>query len=263
MAEGARNKMKTKSSTKLPTIPKPVALQALKPLTKEEAEKLAKLEAVVERHVQSFFDVVDAMRTIKAENLWRGDYRSWEDYVERKWRMSRQHSYRLLDAGGIIEAVKNVTQGDTHPVRLPASERPYREIGELLAKNAKPEQVVKLLKMANTYTENTRDIEPGDIHKAALELKLIAKPVKIVFELKAEWGRIRDGLADVVKVLEKHAGVREQTAQLKELLEQVKEAVKHCPIPPKTTGKAKAKQKRSRNRHGGDRAGINVSPWTR
>ncbi len=230
--------MKAKSPTKLPIIPKPVAMEAQTPLTKAEAEKLAQLEAVVERHVQSFFDVVDAMRTIKSENLWRGDYRSWEDYVERKWRMSRQHSYRLLDAGGIIEAVKTVTQGDAHPVRLPASERPYREIGELLEKNAKPEQMVKLLRMANTYTGNTRDIEPGDIHKAALKLKLIAKPVKVVFELKAKWGRIRDGLADVVKVLEKHADLQEQTAQLKELLQQVKEAVKRCPTPPKTTGKA-------------------------
>jgi hypothetical protein len=233
--------MKAKSPTKLPIIPKPAALEAQTSLTKEEAEKLAKLEAVVERHVQSFFDAVEAMRTIKSENLWRGDYRSWEDYVERKWRMSRQHSYRLLDAGGIIEAVKTVTQGDAHPVRLPASERPYREIGELLEKNAKPEQVVKLLKMANTYTGNTRDIEPGDIHKAALELKLIAKPAKVVFELKAEWRRIRDGLAGVVKVLEKHADLQEQTAQLKELLQQVEEAVKHCPIAPKTTGKTAIK----------------------
>lgn len=240
--------MKAKFSTNLPIIPKPAALEAQRPLTREEAEKLAQLEAVVERHVQSFFDVVDAMRTIKSENLWRGDYRSWEDYVERKLRMSRQHSYRLLDAGGIIEAVKTVTQGDTHPVRLPASERPYREIGELLEKNADPEQVVKLLKVANTYTENTRDIEPGDIHKAALELNLIAKPVKVVFELKTEWGRIRDGLAGVVKVLEKHADLREQTVQLKELLAQVKEAVKHCPAPPKTTGKATNKTEARRKK---------------
>mgnify|MGYP007062787817 CR=1 FL=1 len=60
-----------------------------------------------------------------------------------------------------------------------------------------------------------------------------------MFELKAEWGRIREGLAEVVKVLEKHEDLEEQAARLKEPLEKVKEAVKRCPIPPKTTDKAR------------------------
>ncbi|NDJ14858.1 MAG: hypothetical protein EBY17_27320 [Acidobacteriia bacterium] len=74
--------------------------------------------------------------------------------------------------------------------------------------------------------------------KAAGELKLVAKPARVVFELKAEWGQIRDELAGVVKVLEKHKDLGEQVQQLKGVLERVTEAVRHCPIPPKTTDKA-------------------------
>lgn len=239
MAETNPNKMKTKSSTKPTTFPKPAALNVPTLLTKAETEKLATLEGVVARHLESFFDVAHAMRTIKVERLWRADYHSWEDYVGRKWQMSRQHSYRLLDAGEIIEKVKSVTQGDTFKLRLPASERPYREIKSLVERDISTERVVELLKKADTYTENTREIEPGDIHKAALELKLITKPRKVVFALKAQWGAIRDGLAGVLKDLEKHEDLQEQAAQLKELLEKVKEAVKRCPIPPKTTDKAR------------------------
>ncbi len=155
--------------------------------------------------------------------------------------MSRQHSYRLLDAGEIIEAVKTVTQGDTGELRLPTSERPYREIKSLVDQNVAPAQLVKLLKQADTYTKSLRDIEAGDIVKAAFELELMAKPEKVVFELKAAWGQIRDGLDGVVKVLEKHKDLGAEVAQLKELLEQVKEAVKRCPIPPKPSGKARNK----------------------
>lgn len=240
--------MTTKNETEpeSESLSEPDSMQVVKPLTKQEKEKLAKLEAVIDVRLRSFFTVVVAMRTIKLEKLWRVDYHSWEDYVERKWRISRQHSYRLLGADGIIEKVKTVTQGDTFESHLPTSERPYREIEEVLGKEATPEQVVGLLKQADTYTKNSREIEPGDIRRAAVELKLVAKPERIVFELKEEWGKIRDELAKVVKVLEKHDDLEKQTAQLQELLEKVKEAVRHCPAPPKpkktepkTGGKAK------------------------
>ena len=46
--------------------------------------------------------------------------------------MSRQHSCPLLHAGVIIEQVKSVTLGDTDGLRLPASERPYRQLKSLL-----------------------------------------------------------------------------------------------------------------------------------
>ena len=219
----------------------PDALERPTPLTPDERKKLTELEVVVERHLKSFFEVVHAMRTIKLERLWRADYDSWEGYVERKWQMSRQHSYRLLDAGEIIEQVKSVTQGDTGGLRLPASERPYRQIKALLDQNIEPGKVVELLKQADSYTESVRDIEARDILKAADDLKLVAKPARVVFELKAEWGQIRDELAGVVKFLEKHKDLGEQVKQLKGLLERVTEAVKHCPIPAKPSGKAKIK----------------------
>lgn len=237
---------KTTTESESESLTVPDSMLDVKPLTKQEKDKLAKLEAVVEQRLRSFFTVVVAMRTIKNENLWRVGYHSWEDYVERKWKISRQHSYRLLDADGIIEKVKSVTLGDTFESRLPTSERPYREVDAVLGKEAKPEQVFALFKKADTYTENSREIKPGDIQRAAIELEFVAKKKKAVFELKEEWGKIRDELAKVVKVLEKHDDLEKQTAQLKELLEKVKEAVRRCPVPPKpkktepkTGGKAK------------------------
>ncbi len=240
--------MKTSDKTQVGRFPKPASMEVARSLTKPEKEKLAKLEEVVERHVKSFFEVVEAMRTIKVEKLWRADYDSWEDYVERKWKMSRQHSYRLVDAAEIIVEVQSVTQGDTKAVRLPTNERAYREIKELTDKAMEPKQMVELLKRADTYTGSTRDIEPGDIQKAAVALKLVTKPKRAAFELKVSWEEIRDGLAALLKVLRKHKELKEQTTQLEGLLAKAREAVKQCP-PPKPKKKTEPKV----NGKGGDK----------
>lgn len=236
--------MKASDKTQVVHFPKPASMEVARSLTKPEKEKLAKLEAVVERHVKSFFEVVEAMRTIKVEELWRADYDSWDDYVQRKWKMSRQHSYRLVDAAEIIVDIQTVTQGDTKAVRLPTNERAYREIKELTDKAMEPEQVIALLKQADTYTGSIRDIEPNDIQRAAVALKLVTKPKRAAFELKRSWEEIRDGLAALLKVLRKHKELKEQTTQLERLLAKARGAVKHCPPPkPKKRAEPKAKGK--------------------
>jgi hypothetical protein len=81
------------------------------------------------------FEVVQVVRTIKWEMLWRADYASSGSCVEHKWRMSRQYSNPLLDDGEIIEQVKSVTQGDTGPAGQRGA---YRQLKSLLDQNVEP-----------------------------------------------------------------------------------------------------------------------------
>ena len=239
--------MKAKVTVEQDAFPKPSSMEVMKLLSKEEQEKLAELEAVVDRHLKSFLEVVVALLTIKREALWRANYNSWEDYIETKWKMSRQHGHRLIQAGEIMEKVKNVTQGDSKPVPLPNNERAYREVGELVEKDVQPEELVTLFRAASKRTAGKRDIGPADIHWAAVNLKLVTKPRRVVVELKAQWQLIRDGLVEVIKALGKQKALEAQTDRLKALLGQVRVAVQQCPVPPKPK-EAKAKQRAKGNR---------------
>lgn len=241
--------MKTRNKVTVlpePDNPKPIVLEPRKVLTKAEQERLTQLEAVVKKQWNAFFEVIFALYTIKQEDLWRADYDSWEDYVEKKWRISRQHSYRLIQPAEFLERIRTVTQGDTtsreewieaNATWLPRNERAYRMVGELLDKDTDPKKAADLLKAAAKRAEGKSDIEPAAIRITAVAMKLVAKPKKAEIELKTRWEGIRDGLQKVMEELGKGKRLKPQVEQLQQLLKQVREAIANCPKPAKPAAK--------------------------
>lgn len=234
------------------TIPKPASLELVVPLTKAEKATLAQLEEAVDRHLRSFREAADALWTIKNQQLWREDFNSWEDYVDRKWKMSRAYSYRLVEAAEAMRLLEGVARGDSEPLRLPNNERAFRQLCSIIDIHEETKDAVRVVKLAGRTVPEEKDIGPADIHKAAVKLKLISKPKCVVIELKENWEQIRDGLVALIKSLKKHDGVEAELAQVEDLLKKAREAVNHCPaVKPKdkpkasnkTSGKAKPKRK--------------------
>ena len=68
-------------------------------LTVTEKDRLATLERVVEDGMSTFVNVGSALLAIRDEKLYRADYLTFEQYVHRRWNITRQRAYQLISAG--------------------------------------------------------------------------------------------------------------------------------------------------------------------
>lgn len=97
-------------------------------LTLPEHDRLAELEAVVERGVQTFVEVGDALAEIRDRRLYRGTHGTFEAYCGNRWGIARSTAYQLIEAAEVVE---NVRHGGHET--LPANERQARPLAALPA----------------------------------------------------------------------------------------------------------------------------------
>jgi len=87
-------------------------------------EALAQCERVIERGMQSFIDVGNALLKIRDEELYKGAYPTFEDYCVKRWKWHRAHAYRMIDAAKVVHNLSPM--GD-----IPETERQARELTSL------------------------------------------------------------------------------------------------------------------------------------
>jgi len=85
-----------------------------KVITKNTAE-LERLEGVINRNLQSFYEVGLALMKIRDLALYRDvlGFDTFEAYCKQKWDFSRSYAYRLIDSAKVIEIVSPI--GDKKP----------------------------------------------------------------------------------------------------------------------------------------------------
>ena len=83
-----------------------------------ERGRLDELEAVIERGMQTFVEVGEALMEIRDGRLYKQDYGTFEAYCKERWGFSRGHGYRLIAAAELSPV------GDIPP----ANERQAREL---------------------------------------------------------------------------------------------------------------------------------------
>lgn len=104
-----------------------------------DAAELAQHEAVIERGLQTFYDVGTALLSIRDKRLYRADYSTFEDYCRERWQMSRIRAYQLMEAAGVVgnllpigntemSTMVNTDLQSSTIVELPTSERQAREL---------------------------------------------------------------------------------------------------------------------------------------
>ena len=78
-------------------------------LSGAETDRLAVLEAVVDRGVQAFIEVGNALAEIRDSRLYRQAHARFEDYLRQRWDMSRSRGYQLIDAAGVTRQLVSTT----------------------------------------------------------------------------------------------------------------------------------------------------------
>ncbi len=83
----------------------PTTLTARVELTPAEQERLADLEAVVERGLETFIEVGLALKRIRDDRLYRASHGTFAGYLEDRWGFTRQRGYQLIAAADVSTAV--------------------------------------------------------------------------------------------------------------------------------------------------------------
>jgi hypothetical protein len=102
-------------------------------MTQEEKSELATLEAVIEEGLEVFRKVGTAFIRIRDGKLYREHFKRFADYCETRWKMQRQHAYRLIDAAQIVINLENLSPaGDKI---LPQNEFQVRPLTQVMAED--------------------------------------------------------------------------------------------------------------------------------
>lgn len=103
----------------------------------------AKAEQTIERGLNSFVEVGEALARVRDMRLYRDEYGTFEEYAERKWNLSRSRAYQLIDASTTVSAMSTIV--DTP---IPASESQARILSGLPAETA-----AEVMRKAHADTE--------------------------------------------------------------------------------------------------------------
>ncbi len=122
------------------SVPKPggqsgAAILLPKILLPGEANELAYCELIIERGLETFVEVGEALRIVRDKRLYRTTDGTFEAYVERRFGMSVRQAYRLCEARDVIRnLVPPTTPGGVNncsPLALPATASQTRPLAAL------------------------------------------------------------------------------------------------------------------------------------
>ena len=136
-------------------------------------ERLEQCEAVIERGLQTFVDVGNALLEIRDNRLYRSGYSTFEDYCRDRWGFSRIHAHRLIQAAevtGNLLPIGNILPATESQVRPLTSLEPeqQREAWRYVVENAPAtgitaEQVILAAKIIQAEKREERRAERVEI----------------------------------------------------------------------------------------------------
>lgn len=88
-----------------------------------ELSELKQCEDVIERGLQTFLEVGNALLEIREKQLYR-DHGTFEDYCKERWGWSRRRGIQLADAAEVVRNVNNSSHSLTHVPQNEAQVRP-------------------------------------------------------------------------------------------------------------------------------------------
>jgi len=112
----------------------PIATNGLSEL---ERARLNRYEGVIHRSLKVFYEVGEALLTIREERLYREHHTSFDLYLRERWDMGRSTAYRLITSSQTYQAIQDhgvSAIGDTvgsSLTHLPATESQTRELTPL------------------------------------------------------------------------------------------------------------------------------------
>jgi len=93
------------------------------PLTEREEVLLDKCEQIIEGGLKAFVEVGNALIEVRDQRLYRAEYHTFEEYLDKRWHISRPRGYQLIGAAQVVNNLS--TNGIQIP---PETERQAREL---------------------------------------------------------------------------------------------------------------------------------------
>ncbi len=93
-----------------------------------EQIELTRLERIIEAGLAVWITVGRALREINTRKLYLLTHMSWAAYCEDRWKISRIHAYRMIEAMAIVDDLLPMGNG-----ALPENERVARALGQVQA----------------------------------------------------------------------------------------------------------------------------------
>lgn len=102
-------------------------------LSTSEAGRLAELETVIERGLQTFIEVGNALMEIRNSRLYRQRYATFEEYCQERWDLRKSRIYQLMDAAEVVENLKSspLAELSSGNIPLPVNEAQARPLAKL------------------------------------------------------------------------------------------------------------------------------------
>ncbi len=151
----------------------PLKLQRL--LTLEERDRKAELEKVVNHGVRTFVEVGNALRQIRDSQLYRQEFKTFQEYCQAKWGWNASRARQLIGAADVQKSVTTVTL---------SSERQARELARV--PQDLRETVIEVA-AARAETED-RALTARDIREAARPAARIeTPPEKLTYPSTVSW----------------------------------------------------------------------------
>ena len=141
--------------------------------TPAETARLCELERVIERGLNTFVEVGNALSEIRESRLYRQTHSTFEDYCRDKWGWSKTHANRYIDAAQVVNGL--TPMGVT-----PASERQARELSVI-----EPEHRAEVWQRA-VETAPEGKITARHVSEVVQEFKRETQPT-YTQEPKVEW----------------------------------------------------------------------------
>jgi site-specific DNA-methyltransferase (adenine-specific) len=142
--------------------PTPGHVDSVDTAASDPSGELAQLELVIERGLRHFIDVGEALLRIRDGALYRlQGYRSFSQYLDERWHLTRRRAYQLIDTAEVVAAtpeLRNVFHNSEASIpserlvrELAAAPAPVRlEVVRLATTGAHPRELRALVRQASS-----------------------------------------------------------------------------------------------------------------
>jgi hypothetical protein len=187
----------------------------VEPLTNAERVELQRLERTIGSGLASFVEVGLALSDINASRLYREEDGTFDEYCERRWDISRQHGYRLINASQCYEQLR----AGNPKGRLPSNESQLRPLVDQLESS----EWVQAWEQAVADCNGER-LTADRVEKVARKLGGSSKPRKRPIRKKAKTVVSNETVEEIVEVANDALRQKEPTIeQLRSILEDIRD----------------------------------------
>lgn len=122
--------------------------------TELETRRLSELEDKIERGLQTFVEVGDALSEIRDDRLYRESHSTFEDYCRERWGFNRQRASQLIQNSTVSKILDSPPATESH-------------VTELAALKDEPEQMAEAWQEAQVLaTTQARPVTAADVREA-------------------------------------------------------------------------------------------------